>query len=110
MHHVHNSVEKAMSSLIEEREEAIDETFFYIRYAKAANSFIKIQKMMDLEPLKFLRRVETRWLQIYEVVQRFLELLPALSEFFSSLPASEQKSNGRREYGNSWIPPFLPFI
>ena len=91
MHHVHNSVEKAMSSLGEELEEVIDDAFFYLRCAKAANSFIKIQKMMDLEPLKFLRRVETRWLQIYEVVQRFLELLPALSEFFSSLPASEQK-------------------
>ena len=66
---------------------------FKLRYAEASNSFERIQKLMDLvsEVLWWVWWVDFRWLQIYQVVQRFLELLPVLSKFFLSLSASEQK-------------------
>ena len=91
MHHVHNSTAKAMAALGEEVEEILDDIFFYLRYAKAATSFDEAQRLLDLEPLKFLRRVESCWLQIYDVTERFLQLFPALTSYFASLPATEQK-------------------
>ena len=93
MHHVHNSAAKAMVALGEELEVILDDIFFYLRYAKAANSFEELQTLMDLEPLKFLRRVESRWLQISEVTSRFKILLPVLKKFFSALSQVEQNKD-----------------
>lgn len=90
MHHVHNSASKAMDSLDDYLEDALDDIFLYLRYAKASESFSDVQKMLEMRPLKFLRRVESRWLQICEVVTRFKELLPALKTFFANLPKQEQ--------------------
>lgn len=41
-------------------------------------------------PLKYLRRVETRWLQIKAVVDRHLQLYDPLLEFFRQLPDPEK--------------------
>lgn len=90
LHHVHNACSRAMCAIGEDIEELLDDIHNYLRYAKAANEFVKVQEFLGLEPLRYLRRVETRWLQIREVVDRHINLHDSLLEFFRSLPKSEK--------------------
>lgn len=44
-----------------------------------------------MDPLKFLRHVPSRWLQIFDVLSRMIAQFDALRTFFSSLPSTEKK-------------------
>jgi len=88
LHHVHNSASSAMLTLGHELEDILDEIFIYLRYAKSARAFEESQRLMNLKPLKCLRRVETRWLQIYDVIMRLLELYHPLKSHLAAQPAS----------------------
>lgn len=90
LHHIHNACSRAMSALGEDIEELVDYIYNYLRYSKAATEFTKTQEILELEPLKYLRRVETRWLQIKAVVDRYIQLYVPLQEFFRNLPDSEK--------------------
>lgn len=91
MHHVHNAASKATGMFGGMIEEILDEIFIFLRYAKQAKNFEKAQELLDLTPLKFKRRIECRWLQIVDVVKRFIALFEPLKTFFSGLPSKEQK-------------------
>ena len=91
MHHVHNAASDAMSTLGHDLEDALDNLFMYLRYAKSAQAFEDSQRLLDLKPLKFLRRVESRLLQIHDVLIRFLKLYDSLKCHFYGLPTTERR-------------------
>ena len=92
LHHVHNSACKAVEKLdISHIEEFLEDLFLYLRNSKSAKAFEEFQKLLDMEPLKFLRHISSRWLQIYDVVSRLVQLYDALKSFFDQLPATEKR-------------------
>lgn len=92
LHHIHNSASQALEKMnIGYLEQLLEDLFIYLRYSKAATSFAECQKLLDMDPLKFLRHVPSRWLQIFDVLSRMIALFDALRRFFSSLPSTEKK-------------------
>ena len=92
LHHIHNSANQALEKMnIGYLEQLLEDLFIYLRYSAADTSFAECQKLLDMDPLKFLRYVPSQWLQIFDVLSRVIELFENLRTFFSSLPSSEKK-------------------
>ncbi|PAA85853.1 hypothetical protein BOX15_Mlig011045g2, partial [Macrostomum lignano] len=91
LHHVHNSVQYATKAFDStgEAEGLMDDVYNYFRFVKRRGAFHEIQDALDLAEHVFIRRVETRWLQILNVIRRILEQWEALKLHFEKASASE---------------------
>uniref|UniRef100_A0A1I8I0Q5 Dimer_Tnp_hAT domain-containing protein n=1 Tax=Macrostomum lignano TaxID=282301 RepID=A0A1I8I0Q5_9PLAT len=84
LHHVHNAVQYAVKALDTsgETEGLLDDVYNNFRFKSRRKAFH--QTALNLTEHAFIRRVETRWLQVLIVVRRILEQWPALQQFFSN--------------------------
>jgi len=92
LHHVANAVKYACETLGRLVEEFADDVFNYFQYTSRWTSYTQVTSLLELPAHRYLRRVETRWVQLLIVVGRLLEQLPALQEFFLvKLPRDRMK-------------------
>ena len=83
LHHVANAVSHATSALGNDVENfALDVFAFFKHRSGLLEDFRGMQTILDLPNHCILRFVSTRWLSVLPVVERLLEQLPALREFF----------------------------
>lgn len=94
LHYVHNSVKHACEVIDAiELEQLISDVYNFFRYNDDADYKLATE-IMEVEYHKFLRHVETRWLQCLPVIERLLEQYDALVYFFSSLATRSRSSVG----------------
>lgn len=83
LHHVHNACKKAVDSLNSGVEQLVGDLFCLFRYSGPINrKYEALAEILDFEPLKFVRHVETQWLQLLLVVQVVLKQYDLLIQFF----------------------------
>lgn len=112
LHHVHNATASALTSFgDDEIEDVLDDVFNYLRFAKSATAFAEAQEVLDLEPLRYKRHVKTRWLQIFDVIERHILLHPVLLNFFNDLSTAEKaREKVRRILSKLNSPDFLVYL
>ncbi len=112
LHHVHNATAGALTSFgDDEIEDLLDDVFNYLRFAKSATAFAEAQELLDLEPLRYKRHVKTRWLQIFDVIERHIRLHPILLNFFNGLSSAEKsREKVRRILTKLNSPDFLVYL
>lgn len=72
-----------MDSLNSGVEQLVGDLFCLFRYSGPINrKYEALAEILDFEPLKFVRHVETRWLQLLPVVQVVLKQYDLLIQFF----------------------------
>lgn len=97
LHYIHNSVRYAVDELDSDIEDIISDLFTYFRYSSNDSSYAVSAALTEVECHKFLRLVETRWLQCLPVIERILEQLPALKHYFNEMMNRPPSSAGSRD-------------
>lgn len=86
LHHVHNSVRNSISEIdLIDLEQTLSDIFNFFRYNSYDSDYKISASLADVEKHKFIRLVDTRWLQCLPVIERVLEQLDALKHFFESM-------------------------
>ena len=104
LHHVHNSVRNSISEIdLIDLEQTLSDIFNFFRYNSHSSDYKISTSLANVENHKFIRLVETRWLQCLPVIQRILEQLEALKHFFGSVvrqPNKKRKALMPKNHGN----------
>lgn len=84
-HSAHLAASNACATLPKETEEFVRDVYTYFSHsAKRISVFQQFQYFTETKPHKLLRPSQTRWLSLYQCVNRVLEQWEALSKFFAN--------------------------
>jgi hypothetical protein len=95
LHVIANGVRAACDELGGSAEHLADNIYSYFHYASRWTRYKDVQRVLELESHRPLRRVETRWLQLLPVVSRLIEQYPALEEYFLHVLPAEKGTEMR---------------
>ena len=74
----------------------VDVHFHFSHSAKRKEEYKEFLEFTDVEPLKLLKYVSTRWLSLERCVNRFLQQWPALVSYFESHADVEKPGRVKR--------------
>ncbi|PAA92765.1 hypothetical protein BOX15_Mlig005655g3, partial [Macrostomum lignano] len=99
LHHVSNAARAACDKLGKKAENLADLVHSYFLYTSRWTRYEHVQDMLELQSHRFLRRVETRWIQLLPVVNRLVEQLEGLREFFLKRLRLENPNDLKKRIG-----------
>ena len=94
LHVVHNAFFKGLKAYGMDVSDLVVRIYsFFDGWPVRCNEYSKIQIEKSVKPLKFLKHVPSRWLTLKPAIERIIEQMPALKEYFLKfLPLKKSKN------------------
>lgn len=90
-HSLHLCASVASKELPRHCEDLIRNIYTHFAHsAKRKHMFKHFQSLLDIKPHKILHPSQTRWLSLFQAVERIVEQWDALKEYFASIEAQEK--------------------